>query len=573
MKKRSRIDQIRENLRLQKVYNVILNFLMDILFDRGWIGSFRRFMQEWIYRPPVPLDTVTLPVKFRLLLEDLGPTYVKMGQIVSSQSDVLPPDWAAEMVKLQNDVPPFPYADVVETIQAELGAPPEEIFAEFDTEPLAAASTAQVHRAVLQDGTTVAVKVQRPNIQKQVKADLGIMQSAARVFMRRLDWARNVDLASILDEFGTNILTELDYRNEAYNATRLNRAMEDISNVKVPEIYYDFSTEKVLTMEFVEGVKVTNVAEIDAAGLNRLSLAEDAIRGMLKQLLIDGFFHADPHPGNVLVNLNTGTIYFIDTGMVGDLDVQQRLSLINLIFALQQQDARGLAQVALSLSNPFREVDEKAYYRDFERLIGRLMEMQASTAEVVSATFDLLQQHGLRMDPQLTLAVKAFMQAERVAMALDPNMQFVNLAQKQVQELAVEQITPENVTNAVKKQAAFTLRELMREMPDLQMATLGWLKQYKKGRFEVFIDTSDLANEVDQLNILGRQVIIGILLVGMLIGSAIAAGFATSLGDGTGVISQLAYYGYLLAMGLAIIMIVYLLWKLIFGRRYRNGRH
>ncbi|NKQ36475.1 MAG: hypothetical protein HF973_12760 [Chloroflexi bacterium] len=258
--------------------------------------------------------------------------------------------------------------------------------------------------------------------------------------------------------------------------------------------------------------------------------------------------------------------------MVGELDVQQRLSLINLIFTLQQQDARGLAQVALSLSNPFREVDEKAYYRDFERLIGRLMEMQASTAEVVSATFDLLQQHGLRMDPQLTLAVKAFMQAERVAMALDPNMQFVNLAQKQVQELAVEQITPENVTNAVKKQAAFTLRELMREMPDLQTATLSWMKQYKKGRFEVFIDTSDLSNEVDQLNSIARQVIVGILLVGMLIGSAIVAGFAASLGDGAGVIPQLAYYGYLLAMGLAIIMIVYLLWKLMFGRKYRNGR-
>ncbi len=571
MRKRSRIDRFRENMRLQQIYNIILAFLMDVLFDRGWIGSFRRFMQEWIYRPPVPLETVTLPVKFRLLLEDLGPTYVKMGQIISSQSDVLPAEWAVEMVKLQNDVPPFPYADVVEIVTSELGAPPEEVFATFDPVPLAAASTAQVHRATLADGTEVAVKVQRPNIKKQVKADLGIMQSASRVFMRRLDWARDVDLGAILNEFGENILTELDYRNEAYNATRLERSMADIPNVTVPKMYYLYSTEKVLTMEFVDGVKVTDVAAIDASGLDRVALAAEAIRGMLKQLLIDGFFHADPHPGNVLVNLDTGTIYFIDTGMVGELDVQQRLSLINLIFALQQQDAQGLAQVALSLSKSFREVDEKAYYRDFERLIGRLMEMQASTTEIISATFDLLQQHGLRMDPQLTLAVKAFMQAERVAVNLDPNMQFVNLAQKQVQELAVEQITPENVTNVVKKQAAFTLRELMREMPDLQTATLSWMKQYKKGRFEVFIDTSDLSKEVDQLNTLARQVIVGILLVGMLIGSAIAAGFAASLG-GTGMLPQLAYYGYLLAMGLAIIMIIYLIWKLIFGGKSRNGR-
>jgi ubiquinone biosynthesis protein len=472
------LDRIRESLRLQKVYNTFLRYGMDILFDRGVIGDFRRMMQTWIYSPPQPLELVTLPVKVRLMIEELGPTYVKMGQIVSSQSAALPDEWEAELVKLQNDVPPFPSDQVHEIIIEELDAPPEALFASFDPRAMAAASTAQVHRATLHSGEEVVVKVQRPDIVPQVRADLGIMQNAARVIVRRVDGARDINLVGVLNEFGGNILFELDYGNEAYNAFRLSHNMESVPGVHIPTIYPDYSTSRVLTMEFIKGVKASNIVAIDAAGIDKEALAENTLRAMVKQLLIDGFFHADPHPGNLLVNLDTGVVTFIDTGMVGELDVKQRINMINLMIVLARQDTAGLAQVMLGLSKPFREVDEKAYYRDFERRVGRLMQYQpaggTSLSQQVDVVFDLLQEHGLRLDSQLTLALKAIMQAEALARVISPGQGVINLANQIIQELVMEQITAENITKVATKQGSQILREVVQRMPTLQEATLKW---------------------------------------------------------------------------------------------------
>lgn len=314
MRKRSRLDRIKENLRLQQVYNVLLHYGLDMVFDRGVIGEFRQFMQDWIYDIPEPTEPLTAPVKGRLLLQELGPTYVKMGQIVSSRAAVLPPEWETELVKLQSNVPSFPTEEAYAIIEEELGKPVSELFATFNDEPLAAASTAQVHRATLHDGTEVAVKVQRPDIRSQMKSDIGIMYNASRVLVRRVDWAKNINLGGMLNEFGENILEELDYRSEAYNGIRLKRGMEVIEGVSVPSIYQEYSTSKVLTMDFIKGVKLTNLEAITAAGLDTDALALTSLRAMLKQMLID------PHA----VTLPAGTDYteadfgFTSPGAIGD---------------------------------------------------------------------------------------------------------------------------------------------------------------------------------------------------------------------------------------------------------------
>ena len=307
--RRSSVDKVRENLRLQQVYNTLLRYGTDVLFDR-WpvIGDFRRTMQAWAWGLPKDLEPPTLPVKVRLMLEELGPTYVKVGQIVSSQASTIPSDWEAELVKLQSDVPPFPSDEVRQIIIEELGAPPEELYATFNPQPFAAASTAQVHRATLHDGTSVAVKVQRPYIAAQMKADIGIMQNAARVVSSRSEYVRSVDLVGMLEEFGNGALNELDYTGEAYNAFRLGQNLAAIPGVHVPTVYMHLSTSKVLTMEFVQGVKASNVEAIEKAGLDRDVLGRNALKAIVKQLLIDGFFHADPAPRQYPGELEDGCL-------------------------------------------------------------------------------------------------------------------------------------------------------------------------------------------------------------------------------------------------------------------------
>jgi len=218
-------------------------------------------------------------------------------------------------------------------------------------------------------------------------------------------------------------------------------------------------------MEFIKGVKVTNNEAIDAAGLDRQALAEATIRSLTKQLLIDGFFHADPHPGNVLVGLDTGLVYYLDLGMVGQLDFNQRINLIQLLMVVKDRDTQGLAQVMMSLSQPFREVDERGYYRNFDRKVGRYLDpdSEAGFSKAVNAALDLLTEHGMRLDSELTLALKALIQLEAITRSLLPDASVVEMAERNVRELAIEEITPERVTDAIKKEATKTGRELLHE--------------------------------------------------------------------------------------------------------------
>jgi len=368
------------------------------------------------------------------------------------------------------------------------------------------------------------------------------------------------------------VLRELDYTGEAYNAFRLGESMADLPGVHVPIIYPELSTSRVLTMEYIRGVKISDVEKLDEAGIDREVLAKNTLRSMVKQLLIDGFFHADPHPGNILVNLDTGDATFIDTGMVGELDLTQRINLIQLILAMQQKDVMGMAQVMYSLSTPFVDhVDEKAYYRDFQRTIGRYMAYGtgASFGDSVNVAMGLLRDHGLRLDPQLTMAVKAMMQAEAVTTTLYPEGGILADGVVMIKELAVETITADRIVDEATKQASMAAREIFKRLPTIQEATVKWLDQYQKGRFEVTIDTEQLAKEVDKLGGIGRQIVIGVVLVGMLIGSAIATSvlaFTAPESEFWDIIFRVAYFGYIFAMILAAIIVIKLVWEWIRGK-------
>jgi ubiquinone biosynthesis protein len=566
--RRTSLDRMREDLRLQQVYNTLMRYGMDAVLERTpYVGGFRHAMQTWVWRLPKGWEEPPAAVRLRMMLEELGPTYVKIGQIVSSQASALPVDIAEELEKLQDDVPPFPSDQVRVTIVEELGAPPEDLFASFEPTPFAAASTAQVHRAFLRDGTKVAVKVQRPLIVNRIRSDLGILMNAARVASRRSQTVRTLDISGMLEQFSSGVLEELDYRGETYNALQLARNMEGLPGIHVPVIYTDLSTSKIITQEFVEGVKASDVEAIEAAGLDREMIARNALRALIKQLPVDGFFHADPHPGNLLVNLDTGVLTFIDLGMMGELDVQKRLRLGQLMIVAQQGSAEGMASALRGMSVPIAgEVDEKGFRRDFVRRMGRYMGSGRITSfgQIASEGFELLRLHGLRLDSDLTLAVKALVQTESVARSLSTGSGLLKEGVPMLRDMVLESITGEKIIEIATKQVMQTAGDVIERLPTLSGATMKWLDQYQKGRFEVTVDTSQLSKEVARLTRLGREIVVAVMLVGMLVGSAIASyGIAAlDLESSSWVfVERLAVVGFVLALILSFIIVLRLVWR------------
>lgn len=568
MKQRGFIDRLRETLRLQSSYNIITLYMMDMALDRGWIGAIRRYFVSLTYGVPRLNAPLSTPVKVRLMLQDLGPIYVKVGQLVSSQSQALPPAWSTELDKLQSTVRPFPYELVVEIINAELGAPPEELYASFDPKPLAAASLAQVHRATLKSGEEVVVKVQRPNIQKQVKADVGIMEWLARLLSQRSRMAREMDLVGVVDEFGRQVLIELDYRVESYNAIRLNENLKDISGVRLPVMYHELSSGRVLTMEYVDGFKIIDIEAIEAAGFSRVDMAEAALRSTIKQIMVDGFFHGDLHPGNVLVSREDGTIIYLDTGMVGELDVRQRANLVSLLTDLSNKDVRGLAKSIRALSTPFREVDERAFKKDFERRIGYQMQIPGVPfAETLSLVMNVMREHGLTFDPGLILAVKSIMQMEAIGTRLFAGYNMVTIGSETTRELVREQFTGDKLYDTVKKEVTYTLRDISQDLPSLTEATRGWLNQYKKGRFEVYLDTSGFEKPLNTIDNLIRLLVIGIIISGIIVGSAIATGIAAAYDiEHSSLFTTISFVSYIVATVLGAVTILALLVRVLWRR-------
>ena len=574
-----RIAGVSERLRVMQLYGILLQYTVDLIFDWTWLRPVRRPMQEWLWRVPVPVAKLPPQVKVRLLLEDLGPTYVKLGQIISSQGRALPREWEDELAKLQSEVRSFAYDEVRAIVTQSLGASPETLYQAFSPTPLAAASLAQVHEATTQDGLRVAVKVQRPNIHEQLRSDIKILTRGAAVLERRVDWAADADLTGVVREFGSTLLRELDYTIEAYNTRRLEGVLAKIEGVHVPTVEPALSSNRVLTLEFIDGVKSTDTLDMDAAGLDRQELARNLVRGAVQMVMVDGFFHADPHPGNVVVELATGRLTFLDAGMVGQLDLRKRIRFARFLLAFRDKDVSDIARTLRSLSEPFREPDETAFQRDFERRIGPLIDQPAGRTaplqKLVSEAVDVLRDAGYRLDPQLTLAATAVAQAEAITSALLPDAEasdFAQLGGAALEELVPQAVTSDAILGAARKQATFAVEEVVDRLPLLQVAAARWTDELAKGEIPVGIRLSDLDRLSGRLESLAQLVAAAILLTGLLIGSAIAA----TTGAGKSVfrsdVGDAALAVYVAAAAVAVTSVAVLLWRLVRAEGRRGPR-
>jgi ubiquinone biosynthesis protein len=564
----SSLETYQENRRLQELYSTFIHFGTEELIDRTALGGPRRRLQSWIYQLGETQERLTTAQRTRLLLEGLGPTFVKLGQIVSSQSSTLPDEWRHELDLLQNEVPPAPYEQARQVIIDELGGPPEELFASFSTEPLAAASLGQVYRATTHTGEDVVVKVQRPGIEPRVKADLGVARTFTRYAQARSRYARELGLSSMVDEFGSSLMDELDYYAEAYNMERLAENLAGIPGVHIPKVYRDLSAKRVLTQEFISGVKISDVEAMRRAGLDPSAVGGAALRAAIKMLMIDGYFHADPHPGNLLVDLDTGVVTFLDAGMVGEITVAQRANLVLLLWMFVKGDVPGMGRQLRSLSVPFREdVDVAHFDKVFERRMARYGRGSgADVKDVISSSISILRDNGLRLDSQLTLALKSLTQASAFFTPLaDPEHPFTTEALKASIELGQQAIEDGAIESAARREGSRLLSEAFQAAPDYLKGLLSWRDQVKSGRITVHVDTSSLDRQMEAARSITSMVVIAVLVAGALVGSAVAS--SVFEGSGNARLVAVSNYAYVGALAVAAVLVVVYLVRLVKPKR------
>jgi len=552
-----RRSKLVENLRLMQVYNTVASFGLEIGLESTPVAVIRDRFQKFIGGMNRELAALSTPAKVRVMLQQLGPTYVKIGQMISSRAEALPPAWQEELAKLQNTVPPFPAEEAHKIIEAELGRPASELYATFDEEALAAASLAQVHRATLPDGREVVVKIQRPDVQTMVAADLGVMQDLASVMEDRFELARRLDAKGILGEFSAGVLIELDYRNEAYHMRRLDENMAAIEGVRVPDVDGARSAQRVLTMEFIRGVKITDVAAMDAAGIDRDLVARRFLRAIIKQILVDGFFHADPHPGNVLVDTRDGTIVFIDLGLIGQLDRDQRFDLLDLMWSVVQKDAAGISSVMTRMSTQRGKVDPARVRAAIDAIVYQYLkyggEGGGDFGGAISSILGSLYDNGLKLNQDFTLALKAIIQVEEITRTLSPSFDLLAVGLANARELLTTEVSAEKIVASLRQTAIQTGKEIGRRMPDLQSATLSWLDQYQKGKIVVEVNTADLSREIGKVGQVGQTLAAGIILAGAIIATGIV--FTATLVSGTNIVIFLPLPVILLILFVALLVV------------------
>jgi ubiquinone biosynthesis protein len=488
-----------------------------------------------IVRRPIA-DRIGGPERLRLTLTALGPTFVKLGQILSTRPDLLPPEFIAELNKLQDAVPPFPAEVAIATVEAELGRPIDVIFADFCRAPLAAASLGQVHAATLHDGARVVVKVQRPDIQQTVALDLAILAELAALAQERTPLGEQYDLVELAWEFGATIRAELDYRREARNAERFHANFADSPIIHVPTIYWDYTSARVLTSERLFGVKINDIAGLEAAGIERKLLARHCFELILQEIFDDGFFHADPHPGNFFA-LPGEVIGAVDFGQVVALDRELTSNLVLLLVALTRNDAndalRAMQRMGMLAPREITPALRRDMMRFMDRFVGRPLE-ELSARETGEELLELARRHHLRMPAPLALLLKTIVMMEGIGLQLDPQLDIFAIAQPHATRALADLASPQAATRRAIEQA----QELSAIAGALPRQVSQVLQQLGDG--DLRIQTRDLeARRVAlALALAGTRVALALTLVGFVLALGML-GIAVGVGGWSGLLPLL----------------------------------
>jgi ubiquinone biosynthesis protein len=492
--------------------------------------------------------------RIRCVLEDLGPTFVKFGQIMSLRPDLLPGEFLFELSKLQDEVPPVETSKIRTVVEKGLGQSIESVFSVFDNEPIAAASISQVHRAVLKkEGAIVVAKVQRPGIRNKIQADLDILESVAHRLHENSDDLRIYDLPNLVSVVRRNLIREIDFRIEAQNL-RIARSFASETDVFIPEVYSGYCSEQMLVMEYVQGKKIKDIGpgdEYDAQGL-----AKQGLNAAIKQILEDGFFNADPHPGNLLVTADM-KLCIIDWGMVGHLTERDRYELIDLLKSVVDKDSDALVHVLLRLSKFDGEVIE---YRALERELLYILNtyfavpiQDVNIGQLLMAIITLLRNYHLQLPPDLVIMVKALVTAEGTARLVYPELDVVSEAKNYVSRLAEQRFKPENLWQSFQT----TVSNIWTSQRDIPRQLLHILSKLERGELGLHFHLDKLERLVNSLENSSNRLTTGIIVASLIVGSSMI--ITTGVGPFIFGFPALGVVGYLISAALGLWLIVTIL--------------
>ena len=532
------LGTVRDLGRLQEIAGVLIRYgFGDMVRRIGMSAALERTGRMLHWDDPEAMAHMAPPERVRCALQDLGPTFVKLGQVMATRVDLLTPEWTTELGKLQNAVPALPFAQVRPQLAEDLGADPEAVFERLEEAPLAAASLAQTHRAWLADGSAVVLKVRRPGIRDTVEADLRLMARLAEIVEERAPDLRRYHPAEVVQQFSASLRRELDFAAEGRNAERIAANFAGHDEVVVPRVYWEWTSERLNVQECLQGIAGTDLAAVDAAGLDRAQLAATGAGIVLKMVLEDGFFHADPHPGNIFY-LPDGRIGVIDFGMVGRVSEQRRFQIVQLLHGLVERESAPVADVLMEWGEGAGEVDEARLQADVGAFVDQYRGVPLKDLRMGVMLTDvttILRDNGLSLPPDLALMIKAFLTLEGMGRQLDPDFDMAGAARPFLQRVVLQRYSPRTLL----KRSRRTALDAMELVGDLPRELRRLLRTARRGRLHMQVEVTSLKAFGEQVDRAANRLTMGVITAALVVGSSIVMNSA-----GGGVSSR-----WLLALG------------------------
>jgi len=486
--------------------------------------------------------------RIRMAIEELGPTFVKFGQILADRPDIVPEELREELKKLQDEAHPMPDEIAIEEIEKQLGRPITEIFREFDKTRLASASIAQTYRGVSLNGEEVCIKIQRPGIDKKIELDLHLMNYFAARMQKNSPELEAINIHGVVKEFGKTIKQELDFRHEAANIIRFYHNFESDPDVRVPKVYQQYTSPRILVEEYIKGIKVSDLENLLSSGNNPEILARKAVRLVFDQIFSHGFFHADPHPGNLFV-LEGNVLSCIDFGMMGSLRSEHLNFLGKYVLGYLERNAHKMTEALLLVSGKRHFI----HFKDMEFQVGEMLAHykyltieEMDFGKIMNESVDILIRYGLRIPPSIYLLVKALMAIERVAVVLNPKIDFAYEMRPYAIDLIAKQFSPKQIAQEIFD----SLTEYYRFLKELPSDLNEIISKIKEGRFKTQIEVKGFEPLMEHIDSASNRVSVAIVLAALIIGASIISQWEHTRWVGTAVFLLAGVFGFWLLVKL-----------------------